>query len=134
MTIRQGFNRLGISVAIAFLGLAVVCLCFAGSNYLQYRSEIARELQQRMQSPAALSGAASPRNVAEVRAKLISSSGWLRFANGRYRSVDQALDLAGLCVLAAIVSFFFWNAIGWFFVWLEPNRLDGKSLPHPTET
>lgn len=110
MTIRQGFNRLGVSVAIAFLGLSLVCLCFAASNYLQYSSEIELELQRRTQS-----NTASSADLELVRAAVMNTNDWLRFASGRYRSVDQALDLAALCVLASLLSFIFWNAIGWMF-------------------
>ncbi len=111
MTIRQGFNRLGVSVAIAFLGLAVVCLLSAGTNYAQYRSEIAQELQIRTDAQSRNSD-----EVAAIRSQITNSADWARFTTGRYRSVEQALDLAGLCVLAAIISFFFWGAIGWLFV------------------
>lgn len=119
MTIRQGFNRLGVSVAIAFLGLAVVCLLSAGSNYLQYRSEIEHELQIRSAAEASTLA-----KQATVRAQLVASNAWQRFARARYRSVDQALDLAGLCVLAAIISVFFWSAVGWIFARIEgdPER------------
>ncbi|MEM9358480.1 MAG: hypothetical protein AAGB04_20020 [Pseudomonadota bacterium] len=111
MTIRQGFNRLGVSVAIAFMGLAVVCLLSAGANYVQYRSEIAYELQLRV-----VAQSKSPANVAAIQSQITNSPDWARFTTGRYRSVEQALDLAGLCVVAAIVSFIFWSAIGWIFV------------------
>ena len=114
MTIRQGFNRLGVSVAIAFLGLAVVSLCFAGSNYLQYSSEVEQQLQKQMKGRAT-----SPAAQEKIRAEVIATPGWQRFAQARYRSVDQALDLAGLCVLAAIISVIFWNAVGWIFARFE---------------
>ncbi len=117
MTIRQGFNRLGVSVALVFLGLAFVCLCFGGSSYLQYRSEIAQELTRRAQASAG-----AGRSQDEVRAQIAASDAWIRFARGRYRSVEQALDLAGMCLLASLISFLFWCGMGWLFGRLEGDR------------
>ena len=114
MTIRQGFNRLGVSVAIAFLGLSVVCLLAAGSNYLQYSSEIEQELTKQAKARATPTS-----DINTIRAKVVATNGWQRFTQARYRSVDQALDLSGLCVLAAIISVLFWYAIGWIFARFE---------------
>lgn len=114
MTIGQGFNRLGVSVAIAFLGLSVVSLCFAASGYWRYSTKIEYEIQRRIERPGA-----SASQQAAARAQLVSSEAWSRFTNARFRSVDRALDLAGLCVLASMIAFLFWNAVGWVFMRFE---------------
>ena len=116
MTIRQGFHRLGVSVAIAFIGLSLVSLFFAAANYWQYSIEIGRELPKWTKSRAGTS-----QDLAAAKAAVVKSADWQRFKTARYRSVGQALDLAGLCLLASLISLIFWNAIGLLYTRLSPT-------------
>ncbi|MGI9422007.1 MAG: hypothetical protein ACR2PA_02360 [Hyphomicrobiaceae bacterium] len=107
MTLREGFNRLGISVALTFVVLAVVCIGAAGSNYVNYRSELVRELERRSQDRAVMAVDA------EVRRQAVRNSPeWTNLTTVRFKSVRQSLQLSGLCVIASVLSLLFWCGIG----------------------
>jgi hypothetical protein len=111
MEIQQGFNRIGISVAIAFLGLAVVCLLVAGSNYIEYRQEIAAEYKKYFGDAGEDDNALALLDGPEHRSK-----GWERLKDLRFRSVDQSLNLAVMCVVSGLLALIFWFAVGRAYV------------------
>jgi len=126
MGIQQGFNRIGISVSLAFIGLSVICLLFAGSNYLEFRNEIAVEYERRygqsQQDQLSFSAFDAPEE--KIR-------DWNRFKELRFRSVRQALKLSIMCVVSAIIALIFWFLVGQIYVllsyWLHLRKTRSKA-------
>lgn len=117
MNVRQGFNRIGVSVAIAFVALAAISLSIAGINYLEYRDEVAVEYGKRF-------GEASgpDRDRAIIAEPGQSRRNWDTFRANRYRSVQQALDLAVMCIVAGAIALIFWAVVGWLSVVISPTE------------
>ncbi len=117
MEIQQGFNRIGLSVAIAFLGLAAVCLIVAASNYVEYRREIAVEYKKFFGQAADPASALALLDGPEHKLK-----SWERFKDLRFRSVGQSLNLAVMCIIASFIALVFWFAVGRIYVAMASRR------------
>jgi len=117
MDIQQGFNRIGFSVAIAFAGLSLVCLIAASANYLEYRHNVAIAYKKHFGKSPETESALSFLNSAEENLK-----SWERFKGMRYRSVDRALVLAVMCIVAGVIALVFWMAVGRLYVELSKRR------------
>jgi len=114
MEIQRGFTQLGVSVAVAFIGLSVVCLIFACTNYIEYRNEIAVEYKRFFGTAPEGELSMASLNGPEEKMK-----NWNRLKEFRYRSVDQSLYLAVMCVASSLIALFFWFAVGWSYVAIE---------------
>ena len=117
MEIQQGFNRIGVSVAIAFIGLSLVCLAIGGKNYLEYQHELAVAYPKFFGSTQRETSALALLNGPQDRI-----ANWRRFQDLRFRPVDQALKLGVMCLLASIVSLLFWIAVGRIYVFVGARR------------
>ena len=123
MDIQQGFNRIGIAVSITFLGLSVICFIIAGMNYLEYLNEIAIEYQRFFgASPEGQNDALLMLDSPEEKMK-----NWNTFKELRYRSVEQSLALAMMCIGAALIALIFWFLTGRAYVALASRRRQGKA-------
>ncbi len=116
MTIQQGFNRIGLAVAAAFVGLSLICAIAAATNYLEYRSEVAAAHQKFFGNNPDVKAAIDLLKTPDERAE-----SWNRFKQMRYRSVEQALNLALMCLLAGIIALVFWFAVGRAYVFVSTN-------------
>ena len=126
MGIQEGFNRIGISVALAFLGLSLICLMLAASNYLEYRSEIAVEYEKRYGKPLQDELSDPVLDGGEKRMR-----DWNRFKELRFRSVGQALNLAIMCVVSAFIALIFWFLVGQIYTllsyWVRLRKTKSKT-------
>ena len=122
MDIQQGFNRIGVAVSITFLILSVICVIIAGMNYLEYSNEVAIEQKR-------LSGA-STKEKSETFFMLDGPEEKMKsldaFRKLRYRSVEQSLDLAMMCIWAALSALVFWFLVGRAYIalshrWRQPK-------------
>ena len=114
-----------MTVAMVFAICAVVCLFVAGSNYVDYRSGIAAEHERRFgqkTNPATQTGSATP-----VRLPTDERRNWERFKANRFRSVEQSLDLAAMCLVSGMVALVFWWSIGWLSVLMRSETRQRQS-------
>ena len=116
MNVQQGFNRIGLTVATVFAFFAVVCLIVAGSNYVEYRSGIAAERERFFGQSKAQATVFSD---APVQLPSNKQRSWDRFKANRFRSVEQSLDLAAMCLVSGIIAIIFWWSVGWLSVFFR---------------
>jgi len=114
MEIQQGFNRIGISVAIAFVGLSIISLIFAATNYIEYRSEIAIEYKKffgiELEEQSAFFLLHGPEE---------KMRHWNKFKEFRYRSVGESLQLSKMCLASSVIALLFWFLVGRAYVTLS---------------
>ena len=123
MNVQQGFNRIGLTVATVFAVFAGVCLIIAGSNYVDYRSEIATERQRIFGQ----STDATPiSDGAPIQLPSNKQRSWERLKANRFRSVEQSLDLAAMCLVSGIVAIIFWWSVGWLSVFFRSDQSQGS--------